>query len=94
MALPSFDSLGDLPEGLHRATLSEVLARFAGGTRARQAATASLLQIHHNRAALDFGASVFWIRPAAILIGTIDEFLAHWEIKRDKTRRGIVEVLI
>lgn len=47
----------------------------------------------HDRAAVIFGASVFWVRPAAILIGTLDEFVAHWQVKRDKTRRGIVEVI-
>jgi hypothetical protein len=47
----------------------------------------------HSRATVEFGASVFWVRPAAILIGTLDEFICHWQIKRDKTRRGIVEVI-
>ena len=28
MALPAFDSRGDLPEGVYRATLAEVIARF------------------------------------------------------------------
>jgi hypothetical protein len=63
MSLPAFDSQGDLPEGVHRVTLSDVLTRFGV------------------------------VRPAAILIGTLDEFVAHWQVKRDKTRRGIVEVI-
>jgi hypothetical protein len=28
MALPEFNEFGDLPEGNHRATLAEVVARF------------------------------------------------------------------
>jgi hypothetical protein len=46
MALPEFNSRGDLPEGLHRAPLTEVLARFGGGSLARQRATAILQRLH------------------------------------------------
>ena len=38
------------------------------------------------------GASVFWIRRLAALGGE-QEALEHWQTKRDKTRRGIVEVI-
>ncbi len=38
------------------------------------------------------GASVFWIRRLAA-IGGEHEALAHWQTKRDHTRRGIVEVI-
>lgn len=38
------------------------------------------------------GASVFWIRRMAA-IGGDQAALEHWQIKRDKTRRGIVEVI-
>src|SRR5260370_19351955 len=46
MPLPEFDSQGELPAGVHRAGLSEVVARFGQGSDVRQAATASLLRIH------------------------------------------------
>ncbi len=46
----------------------------------------------HLRAAEVFGASVFWIRPALLVLETLEEFIAHWQITRDQTRRGIVEV--
>jgi hypothetical protein len=46
----------------------------------------------HQRAAEMFKASIFWIRPALLLLGTVEEFIAFWQIKRDHTRRGIVEV--
>ena len=39
-----------------------------------------------------FSASVFWIRPALLVLETLEEFIAHWDIMRDQTRRGIVEV--
>ncbi len=38
------------------------------------------------------GASVFWIRRAAA-IGGEQAALEYWQIKRDKTKRGIVEVV-
>ena len=37
-------------------------------------------------------ASVFWIRRMAA-IGGEPAALEHWQIKRDKTKRGIVEVI-
>lgn len=37
------------------------------------------------------GASVFWIRRMAAISGE-QAALEHWQIKRDKTKRGIVEV--
>jgi hypothetical protein len=46
MALPDFNSQGDLPEGLHQATLAEVLQRFGQGSEARREATAVLQRVH------------------------------------------------
>jgi hypothetical protein len=51
MALPEFNSQGDLPEGLHKATLAEVVARFGSGAEARRQATAVLQRIHQLVAA-------------------------------------------
>jgi len=44
----------------------------------------------HAQAAEKFGASIFWIRPALLLLETLEEFVTHWQIKRDRTHRGIV----
>jgi hypothetical protein len=38
------------------------------------------------------GASVFWIRRLAV-IGGEQETVEYWQTKRDKTRRGIIEVI-
>jgi predicted nucleotidyltransferase len=55
----------------------------------------------HGEAALVFdvqkaqnvlGASVFWIRKQGI-IGSEQEVIEDWQIKRDNSRRGIVEVI-
>ena len=144
MPLPDFNNNGDLPEGIHQATIDEVVSRFGVGTFQRQAVAARLLHLYHlttatrqlerliifgsfittkpdpndvdivlvmrddfdlsacaedtrlifdhAQATLKFGASVFWIRPSMLLLDPLDEFVVHWQIKRDGTRRGIVEV--
>ena len=46
MPLPSFDSRGDLPVGVHPATLAEVIARFGHGTPQRELVTARLVHIY------------------------------------------------
>lgn len=145
MALQLFDTNGDLPEGVHRATLDEVLARFGHGTPQREIVTGWLqwvlklaqgtgklerfiifgsyitakpepndvdillvmrddLQEHdydpdtfpmfdHLRAQRELGASLFVIRPGFIIGEEVDQFIAHWMVKRDLSRRGIVEVI-
>jgi uncharacterized protein DUF6932 len=144
MPLPAFESSGDLPVGIHEATLEEVVARFGAGSERRRAATATLervvglaqttgkldrlivfgsyvtakpepndvdvvLAMHddfraeacpaeahclfdHREAEAALGASVFWVRPSMLFLETLEEFILHWQVKRDKTRRGIVEV--
>ncbi len=144
MPLPDFTPSGDLPEGVHQATIDEVIARFGSGTSQRQTVTARLQQIYqlaqntgklqrliifgsyitakpepndidvvlifdddfdimacddetkmlldHQQTAETFGASIFWIRPSLLFLETLDEFIAGWQVKRDRTRRGIVEI--
>jgi hypothetical protein len=46
MALPEFNQLGDLPVGVHSATLDEVITRFGRGTPQRQLVTGKLRRIH------------------------------------------------
>jgi hypothetical protein len=145
MPLPEFNELGDLPVGVHHATLAEVVARFGHGSLQRQLVTNRLLRIYelaqatgklvrfvifgsyitaklapndvdiilvitddfepkecdeqtqllfdHLRAHQVFGASVFSIRPSTTLLETVDEFISYWQIKRDHSLRGIVEVV-
>jgi hypothetical protein len=144
MALPAFNEHGDMPVGVHPATIDEICARFTGATAERQAATKNLRRIcdlarstrklqrfivfgsyitakpapndvdvvllmcddflweacagdvhalfDHQLAPEKFGASIFWTRPGAILGESIENFIAGWQVKRDRTRRGIVEV--
>lgn len=46
----------------------------------------------HTRAERELGASIFWVRPSMLLRETLEEFIAYWQVKRDKTTRGIVEI--
>ena len=45
----------------------------------------------HLTAENNVGASIFWMRRLSIL-DSEQELIEHWQIKRNKTRRGIVEV--
>ena len=146
MPLPPFDEQGDLPVGVHRSTLTEVMERFGSHTLQRQLVTARLKRIYelarqtdklqrfvifgsyvtakpapndvdiilvmqddlteqnydsevfpmldHLRAQRELGASLFAIRPSFIFGETVDDFIAHWQIKRDLTDHGIVEVIV
>ena len=47
MPLPSRNGHGELPEGVHQATLDEVMAQFGTGTPQRQAVTARLLRLYN-----------------------------------------------
>lgn len=141
---PEFNHNGDLPVGIHEATLDEVIQHFGTGTVQRRLIGQRLERIYRlvsntgqvarfvvfgsfvtaksdpgdvdifmlmedsfdsnqvgGKAAIIFdhlavqnleGASVFWIRRLAAIDGD-QEALEHWQIKRDKTRRGIVEVI-
>jgi len=144
MPLPPLNREGELPEGVHHATMDEVLTQFGGSTPQRQAVTARLRRIYqlasatgkltrlvifgsyvttkpypndvdvilvmaddfrlhaidaetrllfdHQEAEEEFGASIFWIRPSLLVLERLETFIAHWQITRDGTRRGIVEV--
>lgn len=141
---PDFNGDGDLPVGIHQATLAEVTQHFGRGSLRREMVARRLERIYRfarstgqlgrfvifgsfvtakpepndvdifmlmedtfdsngvtGEAAIVFdnmaaqnieGASVFWIRRMAA-IGGEEATLEHWEIKRDKMKRGIVEVV-
>ena len=46
----------------------------------------------HAAAQAHFGASVFWLRRLAALGGE-EQAIAGWQIKRDGTYRGIIEIV-
>ena len=47
--------------------------------------------VDHPAAQAHFGTSIFWLRQLAALPNE-DEAVLGWQLKRDGTRRGIVEV--
>ncbi len=51
MPLPAFNEFGDLPEGMHPASLAEVIARFGSGTGQRVVVTDRLRRIYQLAAA-------------------------------------------
>ena len=46
MTLPNLNRAGELPEGIHRATIDEVIAQFGSGTRQRVTVTQRLQRIY------------------------------------------------
>ena len=144
MPLPNLNHEGELPEGIHSATIDEVIAQFGSGTEQRIIVTERLKRIYqlaketghlqqllifgsyitakpepndidvviifdddfdiaacsdavkklltYQQTENEFGASIFWIRPSLLFLETIDQFIAGWQVKRDGTRRGIIEV--
>jgi hypothetical protein len=53
--LPDFDEIGNLPPGMHRATIEEVIERFGGGSPEREVEANELLHF------------VGWARRAGVL---------------------------
>ena len=58
----------------------------------RQVSPEARLVFDHAAAQNLLGASAFWIRRVAALGGE-EATIAHWQIKRDGNRRGILEVI-
>jgi len=56
--LPEFNELGDLPLGIHSATIEEVIARFGLGTPERAEIAQRLLRIHNLAVQTGFLSSV------------------------------------
>lgn len=46
----------------------------------------------HPVAQTRFGASVFWLRRLAVL-GDEETALSHWQITREGSQRGIIELI-
>ncbi len=58
----------------------------------RQVTSEARVLFDHPVAQAHFGASVFWLRRLAALGGE-EQTIAGWQIKRDGTRRGIIELV-
>ena len=145
MSLPDFTATGDLPVGVHTASLAETVSRFGTGSHRRKLLAIRLERIYqisaqtgylarfvvfgsfitekyepndvdvfmimddnfdmgslageaqllfyHGTAQDYFGCSVFWIRRLAA-IGGEEAAIEDWQLKRDGTERGIVEITV
>jgi hypothetical protein len=145
MALPGFNEAGDLPPGVHQATLDEVVGRFGAAQGQRSLCARRLLHVYalaqhighvqrfiifgsyvtaeldpndvdvvlvmddafrledcpiearglfdHAVAQARYGVSIFWVRPGLLIGESLEDFVAYWQIKRDGSKRGIVEVI-
>ena len=141
---PDFDDKGDLPVGIHQATLAEVVRHFGVGSTQRRVVAHRLSRIYELAAgtghlsrfiifgsfvtskpdpndvdifllmedafslgqisdetrvifdhldAQEFeGASVFWLKKSGAMGGE-QAAVEDWQIRRDKRRRGVVEVV-
>ena len=141
---PDFDDKGDLPVGIHQATLAEVVRHFGVRTTQRRVVARRLSRIYELAAATGHlsrfiifgsfvtskpdpndvdifllmedafslgqisdeariifdhleaqeveGASVFWLKKSGAMGGE-QAAVEDWQIRRDKRRRGIVEVV-
>lgn len=87
MPLPLFNNAGELPEGVHPATLDEVLTQFGGSTPQRQAVTARLRRIYQLVSAtgkltclVSFGSYVTTKSPpndVDVILVMADDFRLH-----------------
>ena len=144
MGLPAFNDRGDLPVGVHRGSLDEVIKRFGSGGDQRARCTRNLVHIYelarrtghlrrfvifgsyvtdkqapndvdlilvmddefrleataietrglfdHAVAGARYGASIFWLKPSVLIGEGLEDFITYWQVKRDGSLRGIVEI--
>ena len=141
---PEFNENGDLPIGIYKATLQEIIEYFGKGSLQRQLVARRLIKIYnlakstnqlerfiiygsfvtakenlndidvflvmkddfdknsyygdvrrvfeHLETENKFKASIFWMLQMSVVAGE-KVFIEGWQNKRDKTKRGIVEVV-
>jgi hypothetical protein len=70
----------------------DVILVMRDGFRCEECPADSCVLFDHGRANDELGASIFWVRPDMLLGEPLDQFLGHWELKRDGRHRGIVEI--
>jgi len=81
-SLPRLGKDGDLPPGSYRITLKETLRRFGKGSRQRVAVAQRLERI--------YGVALGTSQLARFVV--FGSFVS-WQIKRDGTPRGIIEIV-
>jgi len=46
----------------------------------------------HAVAGARYGASIFWLKPSVLIGEGLEDFITYWQVKRDGSLRGIVEI--
>jgi hypothetical protein len=70
----------------------DVVLVMAAGFRLEDAPRESRTLFSHADAEARFGASVFWVREGMLHSELMRAFLETWQTKRDRSKRGILEV--
>jgi len=71
----------------------DVVLVMDDGFRLEMCPIESLGLFDHAVAQARYGASIFWLRPGLLVGGSVEDFIAYWQLKRDGSKRGIVEVI-
>lgn len=71
----------------------DVVLVMASDFRLEDAPRESRTLFSHADAEARYGASIFWVREGMLTDQAMREFFATWQMKRDGSRRGIVEVI-
>jgi len=69
----------------------DVILVMDDGFHPGQAPVATRALFDHAVAQLRYNASIFWIQPSLLIGDTLETFIAHWQVKRDGSKRGMVE---
>jgi hypothetical protein len=70
----------------------DVVVVMDRGFRIEQCPRESLTLFSHADAQARYGASVFWLREGMLDAAGMRDFLRVWQVRRDGTVRGILEV--
>jgi len=96
ISIPKLNSEGELPGGIHTATLREVARVFGSASGYRDLLFQRIQRLHeiafatgHLARFVVYGSFVT-SKPNP---NDVDVFMVYWQTKRDSGQRGIVEVL-
>lgn len=91
-SLKSFYVFGSFVSAAAEPRDVDVVLVMSGGFRLENCPQESRSLFSHADAEAWYGASVFWLREDMLADAAMREFLRAWQIKRDGTLRGILEL--
>ena len=90
--LARFLVFGSFVSGVPEPRDVDVVLVMTEDFRLEDAGRESRTLFSHSDADARFGASIFWLRQGMLPEDGMREFLATWQMKRDATLRGMLEV--